>query len=62
MRAKLPLLAQPGIHAGDAGGAPTGRVEGQKAEPDNLLMTWPGIGREVARSGCGKMLKTHATI
>ena len=49
-------LLPPGGHAGDAGGAPTCRVEGQEAEPDNLLMTWPGIGWEVARSGCGKML------
>ena len=40
----LLLLPPPGGQAGNAGGGPTGRVEGQKAEPDNLLMTWPGIG------------------
>ena len=58
----LLLLPPPGGQAGNAGGGPTGRVEGQKAEPDNLLMTWPGIGWGVARAGCGKILKTSATI
>ena len=40
----LLLLPPPGGHAGDAGGAPAGRVEGEEAEPDYLLMAWLGIG------------------
>ena len=50
-----------GGHAGHAPGAPTGRVEGELAEPDNLVMAWPGIGWGVARVGCGKVLQQSVT-
>ena len=34
--------------AGQVDGGPAGGVQGELAEPDDLVMTWPGVGRAVA--------------
>ena len=56
----LPTIRLPAGPAGDTAGPPTGRVEGQLAESDYLVVAWPGV-LTMAWSGCDKVVDQPKT-